>query len=58
MNASGIHWQVLVLGGAKQSFTNPDADKAGIDSLRYDKTADHPSWEAMKFFFDELFSSL
>ena len=57
MNASGIDWQVLVLGGAKHSFTNPDADKAGMDALRYDKTADRRSWEVMKSFFDELFNS-
>ncbi len=48
-------WQFMSYGGAKHSFTNPDADKAGIPALAYDKIADQRSWKLMLSFLDELF---
>ena len=33
MEASGLDWQMVFYGGAKHSFTNPDADKVGMDAL-------------------------
>jgi dienelactone hydrolase len=41
-------------GGAKHSFTNPAADKVGMDALKYSKSADQRSWADMKVFFSEV----
>ena len=48
-------WQFNVYGGAKHSFTNPDAGKYHVAALAYNKEADHRSWQAMKDFFREIF---
>jgi dienelactone hydrolase len=50
-------WQMVYYGGARHSFTNPDAGKAGIDGLRYDKDADRRSWAHLGVFLRELFES-
>ncbi len=55
MNETDLDWQMIIYGGAKHSFTNPDADKAGMPALEYSKSADHRSWWHMKQFFDEIF---
>lgn len=56
MEKSGLDWQMVFYGGAKHSFTNPDADKAGMDALGYSPSADKRSWEHMKLFFNEALS--
>ena len=55
MNASGLDWQMIMYGGAKHSFTNPNADKAGMAALKYSISADKRPWSHMKQFFDEIF---
>jgi len=55
MEKSGIDWQLIVFGGAKHSFTNPDADKVGMKELAYSKAADQRSWADMQVFFKEIF---
>lgn len=55
MDAAGADWQLVAYGGAKHSFTNPDADKANMPPVGYQKAADERSWKAMQVFFDELF---
>jgi dienelactone hydrolase len=51
MKDAGADAKVIVYPNAKHSFTNPDADKAGIPALAYDAQADEQSWaEATKFF--------
>ncbi len=52
---AGADWQVVVYGGAKHSFTNPDADKVGIPGVGYSKSADRRSWNTMLAFFKEIF---
>jgi dienelactone hydrolase len=47
-------WHMITYGNARHSFTNPDADQRGIDGLRYNKKADHRSWQHMQLFFDEI----
>jgi dienelactone hydrolase len=37
------------------SFTNVDADAAGIPGVKYDKSADERSWKSMKAFYEEIF---
>jgi dienelactone hydrolase len=51
-----IDWQMVYYGGAVHTFTNPDADKAGIDGVSYDADADRRSWAHMRLFFDEIFA--
>ena len=46
-------WQFVAYGGAKHSFTNPNAGKFGIDGLAYDPNADRRSWRDMKQLFKE-----
>ena len=40
--------------GAQHAFTNPDADKAGINGVAYNAAADRASWEALKAFLAEV----
>ncbi len=47
MKAAGARIEVVTYPGAKHSFTNPDAGKAGMDGLAYDAAADRESWAAM-----------
>lgn len=54
MADSEADWQVSVYGKAKHSFTNPDADKAGMAPVGYDKTADERSWREMTGFLREV----
>ena len=56
MEASRLDWQMIVYGGAKHGFTNPDADKAGMAAVGYSKRADQRSWSHMQLFFREVFS--
>jgi dienelactone hydrolase len=56
MNASDIDWQMDIYGHAKHGFTNPGADKHGMPALGYNRHADLRSWEAMRQFFNEIFS--
>jgi dienelactone hydrolase len=39
---------------AKHAFTNPDADKAGMDAVGYNARADRRSWQHMQMFFKSL----
>ena len=56
MNATPIDWQLIVYGGTRHGFTNPDADTHGMDALAYNASSDRRSWQAMTSFFNELFS--
>jgi dienelactone hydrolase len=55
MRAARADWQFNVYGGARHSFTNPDADRHHIAAQAYNEAADHRSWQAMKDFFREIF---
>jgi dienelactone hydrolase len=46
MKDAGASAKVVVYPEAKHSFTNPDADKAGMEGLAYDAQADRKSWGA------------
>lgn len=50
MRASGADWQMLLLGGALHSFSNPEAD-GGLEGALYNEKAARRSWEAMEVFF-------
>lgn len=55
MEAAGATFQVVSYPGAKHSFTNPAADKAGMEALAYNAEADQKSWAAMLELFKEVF---
>jgi dienelactone hydrolase len=55
MRRAAVDWQMNYYGGAVHSFTNPDADKAGIKGVAYNAAADRRSWQAMRDFFAEIF---
>ena len=55
MKAAGANYRIITYPGAKHSFTNPNADKAGMAGLAYNASADQKSWaELLKFFKKEL----
>ncbi|MCG6941277.1 MAG: dienelactone hydrolase family protein [Thiohalocapsa sp.] len=55
LEAAGANWEMDIYGGARHSFTNPNAGEYGIENLKYDAQADARSWQRMQDFFDELF---
>jgi dienelactone hydrolase len=55
MTAATARFEIISYPGAKHSFTNPDADKAGVPGLAYNAAADQASWEAMLKLFSEVF---
>jgi dienelactone hydrolase len=57
MKAAGVDAEVVTYPGAKHAFTNPDADKTGMEALGYDAKADEESWEKATKFLKEVFES-
>jgi len=55
MTAAGAKFEVISYPGAKHSFTNPRADKTGMDGLAYNADADAKSWAAMLDLFHQVF---
>jgi dienelactone hydrolase len=56
MKERKVDWTFASYGGAVHSFTNPDADKAGIPGVAYQKKADERSWEHMTAFWRDVFA--
>jgi dienelactone hydrolase len=57
MTKAGVDWQIISYGGAKHSFTNPDADKVGNPGISYHRPTDLRSWKALTSFFEEIFAA-
>jgi dienelactone hydrolase len=55
MTAAGAKFEVISYPGARHSFTNPAADKAGMDGLAYNADADKKSWAALLKMLKEVF---
>jgi len=55
MRKGGVDWQVIVYGGAKHAFTNPQADSHNLANVAYNEKADKRSWQAMQDFLNEIF---
>ena len=53
MESSGVDYVFTEYGGAVHSFTNPDADALGMNSVGYDAAADRRSWLHMLLVLDE-----
>ena len=57
MDKAGADWYLVSYGGARHTFTNPDAGSYGIDNLlRYDPEVDRRSWAELQRFLQEIFS--
>jgi dienelactone hydrolase len=54
MRDAGVDWRMIVYGGVKHSFTNPNIDALGIAALAYNARADRQSWRAMLDLFDDV----
>lgn len=55
LDKGGAKYEFVSYPGVKHSFTVPDADKHGIDGLKYDKAADEDSWKRLeKLLADKL----
>jgi dienelactone hydrolase len=50
MAKAGADLVIKVYPGAQHSFTNPGADRHGMEGIKYDEAADRKSWEDMKEF--------
>ena len=48
-------WHMITYGNVLHSFTNPKSDTRGMAALKYDKQADEHSWQAMQYFFKDIF---
>jgi len=57
LDQAGANWQLVVFGGVRHSFTNPNAASYGIANLKYDAQADALSWSYMQSFFERVFAS-
>jgi dienelactone hydrolase len=55
MTDAGADFEIVVLEGAKHSFTNPDADAVGMPALAYDAEADRASWQHLLEALAEVF---
>lgn len=56
LDAAAADWHMVIYGGAKHGFTNPQADSHGIEALAYDPEAAARSWQHMLRFFDQRFT--
>ncbi|MGE5197210.1 MAG: dienelactone hydrolase family protein [Deltaproteobacteria bacterium] len=56
MRSAHVDWQMNIYGNAVHAFTNPDSGNDPSKGGAYNKEADMRSWEAMKSFFNEIFS--
>lgn len=54
MKQAGAECTVIQYPGAKHSFTNPEADKLGMDAVGYNREADQKSWQAMRRFLNAV----
>jgi dienelactone hydrolase len=50
-----VDYKFVNYTGAVHSFTNPDADKYGVEGVKYDKAADEQSWKDMQMTFKSAF---
>lgn len=55
LDALSADWNMLIYGGVKHSFTNPEAATHNMEALKYDAYADQHSWQQMSDFFYTIF---
>jgi dienelactone hydrolase len=55
MREAGVaDWRLELYGGVEHSFTNPEAEEAGMPGVAYNALADRRSWQSMLQLFDEV----
>jgi len=54
LEKANLDYQLIYYGNARHSFTNPGADKRGIEGLKYNAKADRRSWRHMQMLFGEV----
>jgi len=57
MRQAKVDWQLVKYGGAVHGFTDWGAGTNAAAGMAYNEKADKRSWEAMRGFFAEIFSS-
>lgn len=55
MTAARANFRIVAYPGVKHSFTNPNADKVGMDGLAYNADADRQSWTELTTMLGEVF---
>lgn len=55
MADAGVKLKFVGYPGAVHAFTVKDSERAGINGVAYDKSADERSWDEMKAFFARIF---
>jgi dienelactone hydrolase len=58
LDKAHVDYLMIYYGGAQHSFTNPDADKKGMQGISYNAAADHRSWAAMTGMFHDVLGQL
>lgn len=56
MDEAKVNYKFVAYPFAVHAFTNPNADKAGLNGVAYNEEADKASMEEMRAFFRELFT--
>lgn len=54
MRAAGANWELILYGGAKHGFTNPEADLAPVPGMGFDAEVDRRSWRDMMNWLEPL----
>ena len=57
MDIAGLDWHMVLFGGAKHGFSDPDAARYKMKEFGYNETADRLSWNKVKLFLGELFET-
>lgn len=55
LETAGVDWHMVIYGGARHGFTNPNAAQYGIENIQYNPKAAHRAWEHMKMFLADVF---
>jgi dienelactone hydrolase len=48
-------WELVVYGGAQQSFTDPYADSYGLENVTFSEDAEKKAWDQILNFYESLF---
>jgi dienelactone hydrolase len=56
MHDNGVSLQVVEYPGAEHAFTDPGVDALNLPGAKYNASADHKSWAAMKVFLKKIFA--
>ncbi len=57
MDEAKVDYQFISYSGALHAFTNPGADKYGVEGVKYQQAADKRSWKHMLALFEEKFGT-